>query len=615
MCNGLVKIFKIDKPNVCFIGDIHGEFKSLQGLMKYTNFRDTAYLICGDCGFGFEKKEHYSQIFNKLSRTASKMNCEFIFIRGNHDCLSKDTRVFTKRGFLYYNELTLEDEVLSFNVNNEMSEWHSIDDIIVRDSNEIFEQKGQSLHIECTSNHRHLVKHDNTYGYFKTSEFKTYGLPPKCYVIHGAKINQEDYNIKDDEIRIVAWLMTDGYSDNTKYTYYCISQSKEKYIQEIKESLEKLNVEYTCSIRERYNKEIIIKGKKVKNKKKENIFRLHSEFSKKIKKFLDDKNVLPSWVYELSYRQLKIFTDTLLKANGTVLKQKGNYMLFGKYESLLSFQPLFSMCGYRVSMVKDYRGDYRLNICENNLSKIMINNKKFVKKEYKDKVFCLTTELSNFLVELNGKVYFTGNCPSYFEKRLINRKCFKTIPDYSVIQTPNHNILCVGGAVSVDRTYRFALQESNAAKYAKYHKCSINEAKKLCKQVYWENEKCEYNEKMLNELKLNNIKIDIVCTHTGPSFIKPFDNSNIEYWLLKDETLENETNEERKSIDKIYNKLKEDNHPINYWFYGHFHFHNSEYVGNTKFTMLDMWRNGKFDFYNIPFENETFCNQENSPHV
>ena len=86
MCNNkLVNIFKVDKPNVCFIGDIHGEFNSLQGLMKYTNFKDTAYIICGDCGFGFNKKEYYSQIFNKLSRTASKLNCEFIFIRGNHD--------------------------------------------------------------------------------------------------------------------------------------------------------------------------------------------------------------------------------------------------------------------------------------------------------------------------------------------------------------------------------------------------------------------------------------------------------------------------------------------------------------------------------------------------
>lgn len=275
MCDELVNIIKVDKPNVCFIGDIHGEFSSLGWLMKYTNFKDTAYFICGDCGFGFNKKEHYSQIFNKLSRTASKLNCEFIFIRGNHD-------------------------------------------------------------------------------------------------------------------------------------------SRE-----------------------------------------------------------------------------------------------------------------------------------------------------------------------------------------YFDKRLINRKCFKTIPDYSVVQTPNHNILCIGGAISVDRSYRLLANEKNANKYAKFHHCSLNEAIKNCQKVYWDCEECVYNEEALNELKLNDINVDIVCTHTGPSFIKPFGKDNINFWLSEDKNLEEDTNNERKTIDNIYNKLKTDGHQLNYWFYGHFHFHNSEYVDNTKFVMLDMYRNGKFDFYDV----------------
>ena len=89
----LIDIFNVDKPNICFVGDIHGEFNSLQGLMKKTNFKDTAYIVCGDIGFGFNKKEYYSKIFNKLSKTASKLNCEFIFIRGNHD----DKKYFDKR--------------------------------------------------------------------------------------------------------------------------------------------------------------------------------------------------------------------------------------------------------------------------------------------------------------------------------------------------------------------------------------------------------------------------------------------------------------------------------------------------------------------------------------
>lgn len=275
MSENLINIFKVDKPNVCFIGDIHGEFKSLQGLMKYTGFKDTVYIICGDCGFGFYKKEYYSQMFNRLTRTASKLNCEFIFVRGNHDS----------------------------------KEW--------------------------------------------------------------------------------------------------------------------------------------------------------------------------------------------------------------------------------------------------------------------------------------------------FDRQYIHRKCFKTIPDYSVIQTPTHNILCIGGAISIDRIYRRSVEKQNALKYSKYNGCSITEAERKCQKVYWEDESCYYDEQKLNELKLNNINIDIVCSHTSPSFVKPFDKKGIETWLLQDKKLEKDVDNERKVLDDVYNKLKEDNHILSHWFYGHYHYHNLEYVNDTKFVMLDMFRNGKYDIYDV----------------
>lgn len=277
----LIDIFNVDKPNICFVGDIHGEFNSLQGLMKKTNFKDTVYIVCGDCGFGFNKKEYYSKIFNKLSKTTSELNCEFIFIRGNHD----------------------------------------------------------------------------------------------------------------------------------------------------------------------------------------------------------DKK--------------------------------------------------------------------------------------------------------------------------YFDKRLINRKCFKTIPDYSVIQTPLYNVLCIGGAISIDRTYRQLVLKENALKYSIYHGCTPNEAEKLCQQVYWDDEPCYYDEEKLSQLKLNNINIDIVCTHTCPSFTKPFGKENIGYWLSKDENLERDIDNEREVMDKVYNKLKTDGHSLDMWLYGHFHYHNVQFVDNTKFVMLDMCRNGNCDIYDVFNTKET----------
>ena len=66
MCNKLVNIFKTDKPNVCFLGDIHGEFKSLQGLMKYTGFKDTLYISIA-CFLLFFKKNNTNNLSNSQS--------------------------------------------------------------------------------------------------------------------------------------------------------------------------------------------------------------------------------------------------------------------------------------------------------------------------------------------------------------------------------------------------------------------------------------------------------------------------------------------------------------------------------------------------------------------
>ena len=63
--------------------------------------------------------------------------------------------------------------------------------------------------------------------------------------------------------------------------------------------------------------------------------------------------------------------------------------------------------------------------------------------------------------------------------------------------------------------------------------------------------------------------------------------------------LEKDIDNERKVLDNVYNKLKEDNHILSHWFYGHYHYHNLEYINDTKFVMLDMFRNGKYDIYDL----------------
>ena len=64
------------------------------------------------------------------------------------------------------------------------------------------------------------------------------------------------------------------------------------------------------------------------------------------------------------------------------------------------------------------------------------------------------TKANNWLEFLRGN----HDNPAYFNDGLIKHKRWITVPDYSVIKACGHSILCVGGAISIDRMWRMTLR-------------------------------------------------------------------------------------------------------------------------------------------------------------
>lgn len=156
-------------------------------------------------------------------------------------------------------------------------------------------------------------------------------------------------------------------------------------------------------------------------------------------------------------------------------------------------------------------------------------------------------------------IMFRGNHddPSYYDGKRLNFSNIKVIPDYTVIETKKRNILCIGGGLSVDRVSRKQIE----AKSNRY---------KNVKKIYWENEFPIYNEEKLNEIRDKGINIDVIATHTAPSFF-PFKNDTyIESYLSTDDKLAEDLVIERGIMDKIYEYITAF-WGTKYWFYGHFH--------------------------------------------
>ena len=196
----------------------------------------------------------------------------------------------------------------------------------------------------------------------------------------------------------------------------------------------------------------------------------------------------------------------------------------------------------------------------------------FEKPAYYEQVFGrISSKLSkanNYIAMVRGN----HDDPAYFNEQRVCHKRFRTIPDYGVINVCGHNILCVGGAVSVDRSIRIA---------------EASRSRSALNTTYWMNE-MPYIDQERMSIITQNILIDTVVTHTAPSFCELIDKAGLSGWAQVDPTLLENCLKERNVMDQIYDFLTTNNQPVNHWYYGHFHQSWNSSIGGIMFSMLDI---------------------------
>ena len=174
----------------------------------------------------------------------------------------------------------------------------------------------------------------------------------------------------------------------------------------------------------------------------------------------------------------------------------------------------------------------------------------------------------------NWIVFVRGNHdnPAYFEEERINHLRWKTVPDYSVVSAAGHHLLCVGGAISIDRYERIKENSRHNYKHISY---------------YWPDEAPKFKPEEIESIS-QDMKIDVVITHTAPSFCELNTHLGLELWAEWDPTLIEDVTRERNTMDQIYRSIKGHGHPVIRWFYGHYHQSWNGIIDNTQFSMLDI---------------------------
>ena len=152
-----------------------------------------------------------------------------------------------------------------------------------------------------------------------------------------------------------------------------------------------------------------------------------------------------------------------------------------------------------------------------------------------------------------------------------------TVPDYTVLTACGRTILCVGGAVSLDRAMRI--------KSPYYHPFRLDDP--LRPNTYWPNEPPFFAEEALDEVSAS-FAIDTVVTHTAPSLCERIVKQGLYYFSVDDDTLMADVEDERHTLDQLYDYLVAHRHPLRYWFYGHFHQSFHYELDGVMFNLLDI---------------------------
>lgn len=330
---------------------------------------------------------------------------------GNHGrCHDDQTELLTRSGWCTYDQLSVGDEVATFDMHNGATVWQPLQEVYVA------EYDGPMVYVNTkvadfavTPRHR-MVVHDEHTGEYEIRHMEdiveagTLGARsfPKCTMGHEI----EFAGVSDDELRILGWLMTDGsYSEQQGHKSMAIYQSKPAGIAELSGLLDRAKVDF--SVYRRLREPPVIKGVQCKTAREEVTFRFRQASVNRFLALLPDKALIPDWMRSLSRRQFNVWLDALLLGDGSV--DEHERVLYGRREFLSQVQELAVVNGIGARLREDGRGDFVLSLPKSQHSFINDFEKSVQVKNYKGTIWCGTVANGTLVTRRNGIPLVSGN--------------------------------------------------------------------------------------------------------------------------------------------------------------------------------------------------------------
>lgn len=331
-----------------------------------------------------------------------------------YGCLSEDTEILTDNGWKNKNTIQLNDNIYSMDLEKDTIIKNKVKHIFDYDyDGEMVNLKNQNTDQLLTPNH-HCIVND---GFKTTLKGKT------KYNVHDYWYYKDAYQIRSQKTKLplaskyngsleignlfselLGWVISEGcYHKDTNAISIYQSSANSEYVTRIRYVLGKLKIEYSeYKIKRSYKgKDYILHQFYIGNGKSK-------EIVNKIKKICPDKKL--NWrLLELSLTNKDYLIKGLLMGDGSKDKNtKIGFSNFTQYDmnELDIFQALLHLSG-KQGWINTKK--MCCSIHDNNTTEIQEkhNKNRFVK--YKGKVWCIETEIGNFIARRKGKIFITGN--------------------------------------------------------------------------------------------------------------------------------------------------------------------------------------------------------------
>ncbi len=340
----------------------------------------------------------------------------FYGVRGNHGrCFSKDTRLLTKEGYKYYNELVEGELIATWNQEKDKVEYKPINSVhIFQNEPEMINFKHKSGEIAVTPDHTLLTYNKYRKKYEKQSAGEIKDKWVNAFpVARPSNIVSSNTNTNPEFLEILGWILADGCIEQ-KHGYVTIHQSKKENVKRVEYLLNQLDIKYTRIVIDKDTKQTCNVALKTKPKTSVE-FKIRSEDSSEIVCALSKNKTILPWMYDLSDKEVNYLLNGIIGGNRCVkpsiipkheCKTKSETTIWGTKDFLHKLQGLLVTHGKACSVNKNDRGYYLYLRKSNN---IFVEKKNVTTTEYNDTSWCVNVDNHIIFTEKNGKPLISGN--------------------------------------------------------------------------------------------------------------------------------------------------------------------------------------------------------------